>query len=254
MPYVHLLGTGAAMSDPHRTVTMLALEDENDLYLIDCGGDAVQRLLLLGTPLDKFRGLTVTHEHPDHVAGFPLLMEKLWLAGRRDPVDVYGIESALGTADQLLRAFDTSGWEGMPEIRWHEIAHEPGAPVLSEGPWTVTAAPGIHSVPVVGLRVGYQAGENEMPRVFAYSCDTEYADDIVELASDADVLVHDATGPMEGHSSVRDAAAVASRATCGRLLLVHLPPAASLTDEMIGEARGIFANVDRGREGGTYQW
>jgi ribonuclease BN (tRNA processing enzyme) len=59
---------------------------------------------------------------------------------------------------------------------------------------------------------------------------------------------------MEGHSSVRDAAAVAARATCGRLLLVHLPPLASLTDEMIGQARGIFANVDRGREGGTYRW
>ncbi|MFP4485238.1 MAG: MBL fold metallo-hydrolase [Spirochaetaceae bacterium] len=254
MPYLHLLGTGAAMSDPHRTVTMLAVEDENDLYLIDCGGDAVQRLLLLGAPLEKLRGVIVTHEHPDHVAGFPLLMEKLWLAGRTAPVDVYGIESALRTAERLLDTFDTSGWEGMPEIRRHEVAYEPGAPVLSEGPWSVTASPGVHSVPVVGLRVAHQAEEGKTPTVIAYSCDTEYSEDIVELASDADVLIHEATGSMGNHSSVHDAARVAARAACGRVLLVHLPPAASLTDDMIAEARRTFANLDRGREGGTYRW
>jgi ribonuclease Z len=256
MPYLHLLGTGAAMSDPHRTVTMLAVEDEERVYVVDAGGDVVQRMLLLGIPLSKLRGVIITHEHPDHTAGFPLLIEKLWLAGRSEPLDVYGIGPALRTVRSLLNTFDVSGWEGMPEIRMHDVDHEPGAPVFSAGPWRVTASPGIHSVPVVGLRFEYLdgAGPAGEPRVLAYSCDTELSEEIVELADGADILVHEATGSPRNHSSAADAATVGRRAGCDRVILVHLPPHASLNDQAIAEARGTFANLDRGEEGGSYRW
>jgi ribonuclease Z len=280
MPYLHLLGTGAAMSDPHRTVTMLAVEDENDVYLIDCGGDAVQRMLALGIPLDKLRGVVVTHEHPDHVGAFPLLMEKLWLSGRSQKVDVYGIVPAIETARRLLETFDISGWEGMPRLEWHEVDHAPGAEVLSSGPWRITAAPGTHSVPVVGLRIEYRprtaaapggaapaaaanAGSATAPApreaaddpcVLAYSCDTELSERIVDLSRGAGILVHEATGHASGHSSVEDAATAGARAGVERVILCHMPPKGQLTDAMIGAARRIHAHLDRGIEGGSYEW
>jgi len=262
MPYLHLLGTGSAMSDPHRTVTMLALEDREDVYLIDCGGDAVQRMLLLGIPLEKLRGLIITHEHPDHVAGFPLLMEKLWLGGRRTPLPVYGIEPALQVADRLLGTFDTSGWEGMPEISWQPLELRAHAPVLNAGPWRISGSPGRHSVPVLGLRVEYDdahapgseddAGEEADRHVVAYSSDTAYSETISELALHADILVHEATGSHANHSSALDAARVGTEAESRRVLLVHLPPQSSLGDNLIAEARDIFPNLDRGNEGGSY--
>jgi ribonuclease Z len=273
MPYLHLLGTGAAMSDPHRTVTMLAVEDENDVYLIDCGGDAVQRMLLLGIPLDKLRGVIITHEHPDHVAAFPLLMEKLWLGGRSADLAVYGISPAIETTRRLLETFDTSGWEGMPRVDWREVEHVPGAHVLSKGPWEITATPGTHSVPVVGLRIEYTSrgaaavdasggtsdahtntGADGDRRVVAYSCDTELSDRIVDLARGATILVHEATGNAPGHSSVEDAATAGARAGVDRVVLCHMPPAAQLTAAMVGRARRIHANLDRGIEGGSYEW
>lgn len=262
MPYLHLLGTGSAMSDPHRTVTMLALEDREDVYLIDCGGDAVQRMLLLGIPLEKLRGLIITHAHPDHVAGFPLLMEKLWLAGRRAALPIYGIEPALQAAERLLGTFDTSGWEGMPDRIPHVLELRDHTPVLESGPWRISASPGTHSVPVLGLRVEYDdahapgseddAGEEAERHVVVYSGDTEYAESIRDLATAADILVHEATGSHANHSSALDAARVGREAQCRRVLLVHLPPQSSLGDDVIAEARESFPNLDRGSEGGSY--
>ncbi|HMB93064.1 MAG TPA: MBL fold metallo-hydrolase, partial [Rhodothermales bacterium] len=153
MPTLHLLGTGAALSDPHRTTTMLAITNDTSTVVVDCGGDVVQRLLAADIALDTITALIVTHEHPDHVSGFPLFMEKIWLAGRRRPIPVYGIEPALDQARRCFDTFDTSRWDGLPKIQWQPIPHEAGALVLDDAVWHITAAPGIHSVPVVGLRV-----------------------------------------------------------------------------------------------------
>ena len=157
MAVLHLLGTGSAFSDARRTTTMLAFESGGRTLVVDCGGDVIQRLLVSGVDLAGIEAMIVTHEHADHVGGFPLFMEKLWLSGRRDPIPVYGIEQAIGQARRAWESFDTKGWKGVPEIQWHPVKHEPGAEVLRNQRWHVTATPGIHPVPVVGLRVELRA-------------------------------------------------------------------------------------------------
>ena len=113
-PILYLLGTGATVSDPHRTTTMLALEGRDSVVVIDCGGDVVQRLVACDVEPSKVDALIVTHEHPDHVSGFPLMMERLWLYGRRRPLDVYGIAPAIEQARRVHDAFDTSSWPRVP--------------------------------------------------------------------------------------------------------------------------------------------
>lgn len=248
MATLTLLGTGAAVSDPHRTTTMLAVENEGSLLVIDCGGDVVQRLMACGAPLDRLRSLVITHEHPDHVGGFPLMMEKLWLTGRREPLPVYGIASAVSQARHIHDAFDTSGWTGYPGVRFHEVGHEPGAVVLEDDDWRVTATPGSHTVPVIALRIECRRGGGTL----AYSCDTSYDERVVALARGADLLVHEATGHGHGHASAEDAARVAAQAGAGRLLLVHLPPERDLDEAGMERAREVFAATEKGEEGGRY--
>lgn len=246
MPHLHLLGTGAAISSAHRTTTMLAFSSDQETVVVDCGGDVVQRLLQAGVDLDTIASLIVTHEHPDHVSGFPLFMEKIWLSGRRRPIDVRGIRPAIDQARRCFETFDTSGWEEMPELRWHEVRHEESAPVFESDHWHIVSSPGTHAVPVIGLRVTHKPTQS----VVTYSCDTEPAQPIERLARNADILVHEATGEQSGHTSPRQAAAIAARAGAGRLLLVHLPP--SLSDEEIDEARSEFAETELGEELGRY--
>lgn len=244
MPELHLLGTGAAMSDPHRTTVMLAFTDGPHTLVVDCGGDVVHRLLAAGIEIDTIDGLVVTHEHPDHVAGFPLFMEKIWLGGRRRPIPVYGIRAAVDQARRCFEVFDTSRWDGLPEIEWHEVAHEEGAAVLENEQWRVTAAPGKHSVPVIGLRVESKTSG----RVVAYSCDTQPSDAIARLSRDADILVHEANGSGPVHSSPEEAATIAQQAGAGRLVLIHLPP--GLTDDDLVAARATFDRIELAEEMG----
>ena len=98
MATLYLLGTGAGLSDGSRTTNMLAFSDQQSSLVVDCGGDVVQRMQAANIDLATITALIITHEHPDHVSGFPLFMEKIWLAGRRHPIPVYGPEAALSQA------------------------------------------------------------------------------------------------------------------------------------------------------------
>lgn len=246
MATLHLLGTGAALSDPTRTTTMLAFRDDRSCVVVDCGGDAVHRLLAAGIEPDLIDALILTHEHADHVSGFPLFMEKVWLAKRSRPLPVCGPRAALDQARRVWEAFDTSGWKGVPEIRWKVVPLEEGAEVWDNDHWRITAAPGSHSVPVIGLRVE----DRRHGGIVVYSSDTERSDAIARLAAAADILVHEATGDFSGHTSVQDAAHVALQAGVGRLVLVHLPPETAPAD--LEEARASFAALELGEDGASY--
>jgi ribonuclease Z len=249
MPVVHLLGTGAGVSGPERTTTMLAFESGGHSVVVDCGGDAIQRLMAAGVDPAGIEALIVTHEHPDHVGGFALFMEKIWLLGRRHPIPVYGIRPALDQAQRVWKAFDSSGWEGVPVIEEHEVRLEPGAPVLANERWRITAAPGIHGVPVIGIRVEDARGGG----VCTYSCDTAKSPLITELARGADLLVHEGTGTtIGGHTTYVQAAEVARDAGARRTVLVHLP--VGVTDADLDEARSIYPELKLGEDGAHYEF
>ena len=245
MATLHLLGTGAAFSHADRTTTMLAVASEGSVLVIDCGGDVVRWLLHHGLELASIDALIVTHEHADHVSGFPLMMERLWLAGRSRPLDVYGIAPAVDQVRKLHDTFDTSGWPGYPEIRYHVVAAEEGAEVLTSDAWEVTAAPGRHAVPAAGLRIRDRRGGGEM----AYSADTEPCEAIERLAAGVDLLVHEAGGEAPGHSSASAAAQLAARAGVRRLYLVHLTPSQEEAAGHLDDARAHFTEARAGADG-----
>lgn len=247
MATLYLLGTGAVMSDPWRTTTMLGLENESSLLLIDCGADAVQRFKSAGVDPSGLRQLIVTHEHADHIAGFPLLIERLWVEGLRGDFHVYGLRSAIDQARRVHDAFDTADWEGYPSIVYHEVPYEAGATVLSDGAWHITAAPGLHAVPVIGLRIVDQVAGG----VLVYSADTAKSPVIAELAQGAQLLVHEATGDLPGHSTAVEAAEVADAAGVDELILTHLPPECWLGPAELAAARMIFPATTIAEEGGS---
>ena len=239
---VHLLGTGSAHAGPHRTTTMLAVEHDGRLVLVDCGGDAVQRMLACGLDPAALDAIILTHEHPDHISGYPLLVEKLWLMGRQDPIPVYGPQATLDKAAALFAVFDTGKWDGVPDRTFHAVAMEPGAPVAEFGGLAVTASPVDHPVPTIGLR--FEGGG----RVLAYSCDTAYCPDVARLAAGADVLLHEATGTLEHvHSSPEEAAQIAAQAGAADLVLVHAP--VHTDDADLDGARQHAATVRWGCDG-----
>lgn len=222
--------------------------DTPDVLLVDCGGDVLQRMLMADLSFDRLAGLIITHAHPDHVSGFPLFMEKIWLAGRRTPIPVCGIEPALEQAQKTFDAFSTitAGWDDMPDIDWRPVELARGATVWDDATWTVTAAPVEHGIPNVGLRIQSKRTGSTV----GYSCDTAPSGNVAHLGRDADWLVHEANGEGEGHSSAPQAARIAQQAQAERLVLVHLPPGDKQTE--LAAAQSIFDATELGEELGSY--
>lgn len=250
MAELHLLGTGAVVSDPHRTTTMLAVDNGQELLLVDCGADVVPGMKRAGLDPLRLKHMIVTHEHADHCAGFPLLMERLWVEGLRGQFHVYGIPEAVAQVRRIHEAFNTADWPEFPEIVWHEVENRPGALVVATGGWTVTAAPCLHPVPCIGLR--FQDGLSGQS--LYYSADTEPVNGQAEAASGVDLIVHEATGAFPGHASGEQAAELARLTDAQRLILVHVPPNGPWRQADLQAARRLFPNTDIGDEGATVQF
>lgn len=243
---LHLLGTGASVTDAHRTTTMIAFSKGNDTVLVDCGGDVLQRAMQAGIPVENIRAVILTHEHPDHVGGWALLVEKLWLHGRREPIPVYGPHEALDQAERNFAIYDTSQWKGVPDAHWKPVPLEAGVEFLRIGDLKFSGTPGNHGVPCMAVRVANE----ETGKSVCYSSDTRPSAMIAELASGCDILVHEANGENPVHSTPDDAAEIARDAGCGHLVLVHLPP--RMTDADLVTARTKFPSIEFGDELATY--
>lgn len=94
-------------------------------------------------------------------------------------------------------------------------------------------------------------GPTRRGRKVVYAVDTIPREAVVSLARGADLLVHDATtaaDPEEkanahGHSSSRQAAEIARRASVKMLALVHLSPRYDDTTQLLNDARAHFPNT-----------
>jgi ribonuclease Z len=247
---VLLLGTGAALTDGSREPTMLAARGHHSTILIDCGANAVRQLQRMSVPLGSLERLILTHSHPDHTAGFPLLVEMLWLAGRRQPLPVHGPADTVDLARRVFSQWDTSGWDGLFEIQWHDVPLEQGAALAGNPDFEVLSAPGVHSVPVIGLRLR----DRHSGRVAVYGADGEPSAGVRWLAQDADLLVHEATGPYRGHSTALAAAELARDAGARRMVLVHLAKSHAALESELRAARDVFGQaLWAGEDGQRYE-
>ncbi len=246
MMRVYLLGTGASFNLTGRLTTALAVLAEDDLTLVDCGSNVVAALVRAHVDPKAISRLILTHEHPDHTAGFPLLVQQLWLAGRKAPLPVYGPRPAIGVVARLLAQYETSRWEGLFQLHFHAIEPEKHVEIAQAAWGRIVAAPARHSVPTVALRFEAHGGPS-----LVYSADTAPSNDIVRLAAGADVLIHEATGPYPGvHTDGAEAGRIARDAGVRHLVLVHLPADEAAVRRIVADARAIFGpNVVAGQDG-----
>lgn len=223
MPRLIFLGTGSAWSGPERENTYMVVEGENTRILVDCGGSPAQRLASVGVHIASIDSVILTHNHPDHIYGWPIFALDAWMGGRRAPLHVYGLRETLRAARAILSAVGAKEWPNFFPIRYHQVQPNSTSLILANRDFTVSAARTEHFVPTIALRfTSEETGES-----IAYSCDTAPSDHIIELARGVKYLFHEATtleNPVAGHTSAVQAGAQAMRASARGLVLVHLPP------------------------------
>jgi ribonuclease Z len=230
-----VLGASCLLATEARRPTHLACLGENHGLLIDCGVSPRGRLEALGADPNRIGDVFITHFHPDHAAGLTLFLMELCLRGRSEPLRVHSGAESIRRIRKMMQMY---GWKKMPgqfPVGYRIVKCGKRAPVLENPEFRVFSTPVRHVVPALGLRVeNLQTGKS-----FVYSADTEPSADLVALARDADLLIHEATGAGTGHSSAAQAAAVARGAGVRRLLLIHTNPYLD-SHALLAEARSGF--------------
>jgi ribonuclease Z len=236
MPKLIFLGTSNAIPDETHENTHMVVVGKERTVLIDCVNSPILRLQKVGVEFNSLTDLIVTHFHPDHVSGVPQLLMNMWLMGHRRPLDVYGLHYTLDRVENLMGFYGWSEWPNFFPVVFHRLPAEEMTMVLECDEFRILSSPVQHFIPNIGLRIEFLRSK----KVVAYSCDTEPCPQVIRLAEGADLLIHEASGKLPGHSSAAQAGNAARQSEAGSLYLIHYPTGQFTLDNMISEAKSQF--------------
>ncbi len=252
---LHILGSGSGLPTAERDTSSLLIGAHEGWSLIDCPGSVVQKLAQRGLRPHQLRRLLLTHDHVDHVYGFPHLLQALAIAGGCDSLLVVAPKQTLDTVRAMVR---THGLEGdrYPRLDLDEIPLTEDAAIVAAEGLSIRTTPAAHGRDTASVR--FETGSAAV----CYSSDTRPSEAVERLARGADMLLHDCAGPHRrreefgvSHSSAREAAQVAANAGVGGLVLMHLGARdRAELDECVEEAQATFAGtVIAAHDGGCWK-
>lgn len=263
------LGTSGAVPTTRRAPSAVMLHREGERFLLDCGEGTQRQMMRFGTGFDVSH-ILLSHLHGDHVLGLPGLLQTWDFQDREDALAIHGPPGSrrkirdLITAGGHDTAFPVRINEVTPgntaidaeefEIRTFETEHRtasigyalveedrPGRFLREKAEEELGIPPGpaygkLHAGETVELDDGRViesdrvVGPPRPGRSVVYTGDTRPVDATVEVATNPDLLIHDATFDDEladrarstGHATAREAGGIAERASAKRLALTHM--------------------------------
>jgi ribonuclease Z len=294
---ITFLGTSSGVPTRSRNVSSIALRlpQRAELWLFDCGEGTQHQLLRSDLKISQLSRIFITHLHGDHIFGLMGLLASCGLAGNVQRVDIYG-PAGLNEYIQACTRYSHTHFSYPVKVHvvrpgivyeddeftvtcsalHHRITafgyrvaekDKPGRFDIEKAQtWKIPPGP-IYgqlkrgetvTLPDGRIINGQElCGPTEIGRKIAYCTDTVYSEGAVELAQDADVLIHEATFAHQDaelafqrlHSTSTMAAQTALVAGAHRLIMTHFSPryapgnSIELKD-LLYEARAIFPQTD----------
>ena len=276
-----------------RNVSCVALRPPQraEVWLFDCGEGTQHQLLRSDLNISQVSRIFITHMHGDHMLGLMGLLATCGMTAHARAIDIYGPRPLGDYVREVSRRtqFQTNYPLGVQEVSEGLIFEDEEfvvtcAPLKHRLPafgFRVTEKDrpghfdvekarelGIPSGPLYGrLKRGERVtlpdgrtfdgadfcGPAQRGRTVVYCTDTTYCRSAVELARDADLLIHEATfaetdeplAVRSTHSTARMAARVASEAGVRALVLTHFSPRyfpgnETGPEDLLREARSVF--------------
>ena len=87
---VVLCGTGSPIADPDRAGPCTAVIAGGHFFLVDAGPGSWETVDLANLPTGHLEGVFLTHFHSDHIGDLGEAKTQSWIAGRTQPLDLYG--------------------------------------------------------------------------------------------------------------------------------------------------------------------
>lgn len=283
------LGTSSAVHSKERNHPSIALKAFGEIMLFDCGEATQRQLLYTNVSPMKITKIFITHYHGDHILGLPGLLQSMSLNGRQTKLTIYG-PKGLGKIKDAIYSLGYCAIEYPVEFveidsgiiidneqyfieaqrvkhNVHSLAYaieekkkprflrekaiELGVPV---GP----AFGRLHNgeeVEINGkiIKPEQVLGEPRKGRKITYSGDTRPCEEMIMLARDSTLLIHESTfiqnekanAEEYGHSTAVDAAYIAKDSNSKELILTHISTryGPQYGEIMLEEAQEIFENT-----------
>lgn len=284
------LGTSGGMPSKKRSLPSIAIKYEGELIIFDCG-EGTQRQMLIGKiGFKKDFKIFISHLHGDHILGIPGLLYTMNMLDRKYSIQIFGPKGIKDSIEKLMSAsigkidFPIEIYEidegNIIETKKYSIKAINGNHVIKSLAYCFEEKnrPGkmiIEKLRELGIPQGplwgkLQRGEsinfkgkiinpNEVTtpprpgRKIVYSGDTRPCEKILNIAKNADVLIHDSSFDdslknkafEEGHSTSLEAANIAKEANVNKLFLFHISPRYEKDDSiLLKEARKVFPNCE----------
>lgn len=243
-----LLGTaGGPTPKPNRAASSQVIIVNGAAYVIDCGNGVARQMSLAGLKLGSLNSVFITHHHSDHNADFGNLVLLAWASDLSHPVKLFGPPPIAAMTRQFLAMNDVdirtrTRDEGRPALNTMVSATEVarGGSVMQDANVKVTSA--IVNHPPIAPAFAYRFDCPD--RSIVISGDTTPSDALVELARDADVLVHEVMHVpsieqliaaesnaktlrehlLASHTTTEQVGRIATRARVKTLVLSHFVP------------------------------
>ncbi|QCC50739.1 ribonuclease Z [Halapricum salinum] len=284
---VTFLGTSGAVPTVERNPSAVLLRREGERLLFDCG-EGTQRQMMRYSTGFGISHIFVTHLHADHVLGIPGLLQTLDFNDRTEPLAIHAPqgtrrrledlitaagdrptyplrinqvqpgETVLDREDYRVEAFETDhrttsvGYALVEDDRKGRFDREKAEEELGLPPGPEYSK--LHAGEPVEhdgrtIRPEQIVGPPRPGRRVVYTGDTRPTAATVEAATDADLLIHEATfaedrrdrAGQTGHTTAKQAAELANRAGAKQLVLTHISTRyAGNSDQLEREAREVF--------------
>jgi ribonuclease Z len=296
-------GAGMPSKMRNTTAVVLNLAAEGEGYwLFDCGEATQHQILHTSLKPRKISKIFITHLHGDHIFGLPGLIGSRSFLGGDEQLDIYGPigleewlmttlritkthlnyelrlheigegivvenDEFLVTAKSLEHVIPCLGFrieqKPLPGKLLIDKVNEWGVP---KGPLLKQLKDGV-DVTLDDGRIVLSSdvtGETQEGFTVAILGDTSYCTSAVELARDADILVHEATFDMEtgdlakeyGHSTIGDAARTAKEAGVKTLIANHISARFMPSDVAKLKEQGemIFPSINIADDFALFEW
>jgi ribonuclease BN (tRNA processing enzyme) len=218
---VRFLGTGDAFGSGGRFNTCFYVAHLGGAFLIDCGASSMIAMRKFEVDPNGIQAIFITHLHGDHFGGLPFFILDGQLVSRRtQPLTIAGPQ---GLRDRLSAAMEVF-FPGSSQAERHfainvvELDPEKKQEVLGIAvtPYLVKHPSG---APPFALRL---EADN---KVLCYSGDTQWVDNLVPAARNADLLLVEAyyfDKPIKFHLDLATLSAKLPQIGAKRVMLTHM--------------------------------
>ncbi len=231
-----IVGSGTGIPSLRRASPGLVLISDNTHILIDSGPGALRKMLEMGITYLDMDLILYTHLHPDHVADLVAILfaSKYGDLPREKDLLCVGGEGFKSYFEKLKNLYGSWVEPKSYQLTIKELSKDPllyrGIKVLSK--------PMAHLPNSVGYRIEFKDGKS-----VAVSGDTDYCQNIIDLAFEVDLLILECSFPdakkVEGHLIPSLAGRIAIESRCKRLLLTHLYPVCDQFD-IVNQCRQVY--------------